>query len=197
MGFSVSPTWNVQECCLPQPVTPSCTAPLAGTSNWTLPLDLPLFPCIPSFQLALHHYSVTYLLQLPSACFFSLTRIHREEQKSTHVSCPSLHLLLGVQWQIPVLLCANVTALFTADLRVYIRPQCYLPVFLILSAGNPSDAVGVAAPVLKEFVSISAGTNPPCTKPLCSICSNWNFDKDILSTSTRTDRLFFFRCTWR
>lgn len=117
-------------------------------------------------------------------------------QKSTHLSCPSLHLLLRVQWQIPVLLCANVTALFTADLRVYIRPLCYLPVSLILSAANPSYVVGVAASVLKEFVSVSAGTNPPCAKPLCRICSNSNFDKDVLSTSTRRD-CFFFRCTWR
>lgn len=121
---------------------------------------------------------------------FFLIRMHRDEQKSTHVSCPFLHLLVEVQWQIPVLLRANVTTLFTADLRVYIRPQCYLPVSLILSPGNPSCAVGVAAPVLKEFVSISAGTNPPRAKPLCDICSNWNFDKDILSTSTKRDCLF-------
>lgn len=185
----------MQECCLLRAATPSWTMCIAGTSNWTLPFDLPLF--FPAWSLQLP--SITRMLPIcHSFCQlgFFLKPNSQGWQKSTRVSCPSLHLLLGVQWQIPVLLCANVTALFTADLRVYIRPQCYPPVSLILSVGNPNYVVGVAAPVLKEFVSISAGTNPPCAKPLCCICSNSNFDKGVLSTSTRRDCIFF-GCTWR
>lgn len=42
----------------------------------------------------------------------------------------------------------------------YIRSQCHFLAPLILSAGNLSSTAGVAAPVLKEFVSTSPGTNP-------------------------------------
>lgn len=165
------------------------TVHIAGTSNWTFPLDFPLFS--PAWSLQLH--SITRMLHVCHSFIqlgFFLKPNSQRWQKSSHVSCPSLHLLLGVQWQIPVLLCANVTAVFTADLRVYIGPRCYLPVSLILSAGNPSYVVEVDAPVLKEFVSISAGTNPPWAKPLCRICSNSYFDKGVLSTSTRRDCFF-------
>lgn len=190
LAFSVSPTYKIQESCRLKALVSTLCFSFSRILKWDHFYLISHYssqhnhPSLPSINVTLAMYHSL------SAYFFFPNRMHSNEQKIRHVSCPFLHLLLGVQWQIPVLLCANVTALFTADLRVYIRPQCYLPVSLILSPGSPSYAVGVAAPVLKEFVSISAGTNPPRVKPLCSICSNWNFDKDILSTSTKRDCLF-------